>query len=77
MRTWGGGTACLLLLAAVYLLLPLLPDPGEGMPRRMPGVQQFFMSEEDGANAFWATAVIQPGLLLLIGLAIVARRRFW
>ena len=49
---------------------------GVRTPHRTPGVQQFFMSEEDGAYTFWATAVVQPAILFVIGLTIVARRRW-
>jgi ABC-type uncharacterized transport system involved in gliding motility auxiliary subunit len=46
-------------------------------PRRQQlGIQQFYVSAEEGDRAFWATAVVQPALFALIGLALAARRRW-
>jgi ABC-type uncharacterized transport system involved in gliding motility auxiliary subunit len=41
-----------------------------------PGRQQFFVSAEDTAAAFWGTAVIEPALFALVGLGLAARRRW-
>jgi ABC-type uncharacterized transport system involved in gliding motility auxiliary subunit len=40
------------------------------------GVQQFFVSADQGAWAFWLAAVIEPGLFAAVGLALAARRRW-
>ncbi|HLK10352.1 MAG TPA: GldG family protein [Candidatus Binatia bacterium] len=41
-----------------------------------PGRQQLFVSAEDTTAAFWGTAVVEPGLFALVGIALVARRRW-
>jgi ABC-type uncharacterized transport system involved in gliding motility auxiliary subunit len=46
-------------------------------PRRQQlGLQQFYVSQAQGDAAFWATAVIEPGMFAAIGLALVLRRRW-
>ena len=46
-------------------------------PRRQQlGVQQFYVSAEEGDRAFWVTAVVQPALFALVGFALAARRRW-
>lgn len=65
-----------LLVNSVRWLARDRESVGEGMQRRTAGVQQFFLSEEDGAWAFWMTAVVEPGIFLVIGLVLVARRRW-
>ena len=40
------------------------------------GQQQFYVSNEQGSAMFWGTAVLQPALLALVGLALVFRRRW-
>jgi ABC-type uncharacterized transport system involved in gliding motility auxiliary subunit len=46
-------------------------------PRRQElGLQQFYVSAEQGDAAFWSTAVIQPAVFAAIGLALTARRRW-
>ena len=46
-------------------------------PRRQElGVQQFYVSAEQGDAIFWTTAVGEPAICALIGLALVARRRW-
>lgn len=44
--------------------------------RQVLGVNQFFVSEEDGTRLFWSSTVVLPGLFGLVGLALVARRRW-
>ncbi len=57
----------------------LVSDP-EGVarrnPRQLPGVNQFFVSEEDGQRLFWTSAVALPGSFALVGIALAARRRW-
>lgn len=65
-----------LLLNSVSWLARDRERIGAGTQRRTPGTQQFFMSESDGALAFWTTAVLQPAVLLVIGVVIALRRRF-
>ncbi len=45
-------------------------------PRQLPGVNQFFVSDEEGARLFWASAVALPGGFLLVGLTLAAYRRW-
>jgi hypothetical protein len=49
---------------------------GAHQPRRAAGIQQFFLSDEDGDRLFWLTAALQPGVFLLLGLVLAARRRW-
>ena len=57
----------------------LVHDP-QGVGRRNPkqrlGVNQFFVSEDDGARLYWASAVVLPGLFAVVGIALAARRRW-
>jgi ABC-type uncharacterized transport system involved in gliding motility auxiliary subunit len=57
----------------------LVRDP-EGVarrnPRQLPGVNQFFLSEEDGVRIFWTSAVLLPASFALVGVALVVRRRW-
>lgn len=39
------------------------------------GLQQFFVSTEEGNVIFWAAAVLEPALFALVGLVIAWRRR--
>ena len=39
------------------------------------GLQQFYLSEEQGDTLYWVTAVIQPAFFAMIGLFLVWRRR--
>src|SRR6185369_17120333 len=39
------------------------------------GLQQFYLSEEQGNTLYWVTAVLQPALFAAIGLFLVWRRR--
>ncbi len=41
-----------------------------------PGRQQFFVTAEDTAAAFWGTAVVEPAVFALIGLVLAVRRRW-
>jgi ABC-type uncharacterized transport system involved in gliding motility auxiliary subunit len=46
-------------------------------PRRQQlGIQQFYVSAEEGDRAFWTTAVAQPALIALVGFVLAARRRW-
>lgn len=46
------------------------------LPTQQPGINQFFVSAQQGALAFWIGTVIQPAFVLAIGLAVsMARRR--
>jgi gliding motility-associatede transport system auxiliary component len=40
------------------------------------GLQQFYVSAEEGDAAFWATAVVQPAIFALVGIGLAARRRW-
>ena len=57
----------------------LVRDP-EGVGRRpqrqAPGINQFFVSEEDGTRLFWISAVFMPAAFAAVGIAIAARRRW-
>jgi ABC-type uncharacterized transport system involved in gliding motility auxiliary subunit len=45
-------------------------------PRRQAlGLQQFFVSSEQGNAAFWGTVVVEPAVFLLVGVALAIRRR--
>lgn len=39
------------------------------------GLQQFYLSEEQGSTLYWVAAVLQPALFAAIGLLLVWRRR--
>jgi ABC-type uncharacterized transport system involved in gliding motility auxiliary subunit len=53
------------------------PDAISHRPRMQQlGAQQFFVSAEQGDAMFWGTAVVEPLVLLLIGLGLAARRRW-
>jgi ABC-type uncharacterized transport system involved in gliding motility auxiliary subunit len=57
----------------------LVRDPegiGRRNPRQLPGVNQFFVSEEDGTHLFWTSAVALPATFALLGIALAARRRW-
>ncbi len=46
-------------------------------PRRQElGVHQFYVSNEQGDRLFWVTAVLEPMLLAVVGVALAARRRW-
>jgi ABC-type uncharacterized transport system involved in gliding motility auxiliary subunit len=46
-------------------------------PRRQQlGLQQFYVSAEQGNRVFWTTAVVEPALLAAIGLGLALRRRW-
>ena len=44
--------------------------------RAIPGVNQFYVTDEEGDRIFWRTVVLQPGLFLALGLGLVAWRRW-
>jgi len=39
-------------------------------------VHQFYVSNEQGDRLFWVTAVLEPMLLAVVGVALAARRRW-
>ncbi|HVM97933.1 MAG TPA: GldG family protein [Candidatus Acidoferrales bacterium] len=43
---------------------------------RTPGVNQFFLTDEQGREAFLLGTVVEPGIMLLIGLVVVVMRRW-
>jgi ABC-type uncharacterized transport system involved in gliding motility auxiliary subunit len=45
-------------------------------PRQLPGVNQFFVSDEDGEWLFWTSAVVMPGIFLVVGLVLSGYRRW-
>lgn len=49
---------------------------GRRNPHQVPGINQFFVSEEDGGRLFWAAAVLLPGAFALVGIALAAHRRW-
>jgi hypothetical protein len=56
----------------------LVRDPegvGRRPPRQAPGINQFFVSEEDGARLFWISTVLMPAAFAAVGIALAARRR--
>ena len=44
--------------------------------KKAPGKNQFFISQADAENLFQVAVLWQPGLFLLIGIAVFVRRRF-
>lgn len=44
-------------------------------PAKAPGIQQFFLSARQGAVAFWLGTVIQPVVMLVLGIAVYTYRR--
>jgi ABC-type uncharacterized transport system involved in gliding motility auxiliary subunit len=44
-------------------------------PTQQPGINQFFISARQGAFAFWIGTVIQPAIVLAIGMAVTMVRR--
>jgi ABC-type uncharacterized transport system involved in gliding motility auxiliary subunit len=44
-------------------------------PAQVPGVNQFFLSAIEGRRVFWIGTVVQPLLVLLLGLVVFAWRR--
>jgi len=52
------------------------PETISHRPRRQElGLQQFYVSAQEGNQMFWATAVVEPALFAAIGVALVIRRR--
>jgi ABC-type uncharacterized transport system involved in gliding motility auxiliary subunit len=43
--------------------------------RQALGLQQFYVSNEQGRLMLWTTAVVQPGVLAVVGVLLVLRRR--
>lgn len=44
--------------------------------RAVPGINQFYVTDEQGDRIFWQTVVLQPFLFLALGLGLVAWRRW-
>jgi ABC-type uncharacterized transport system involved in gliding motility auxiliary subunit len=44
--------------------------------RALPGINQFYVTDEEGDRIFWQTVVLQPGLFLALGLGLAAWRRW-
>jgi ABC-type uncharacterized transport system involved in gliding motility auxiliary subunit len=44
-------------------------------PAKAPGVNQFFLSARQGAIAFWLGTVIQPAIVLVVGVGVYVYRR--
>jgi ABC-type uncharacterized transport system involved in gliding motility auxiliary subunit len=44
--------------------------------RAIPGVNQFYVTDEQGDRIFWQTVVLQPALFLLVGVTLAAWRRW-
>lgn len=52
------------------------PESISRRPRQQAlGLQQFYVSAEQGNVLFWVTAVLEPALFALVGLALIAHRR--
>jgi hypothetical protein len=49
---------------------------GAAAARRLPGISQFFVSEEDGTRLFWTSAVLMPAAFAVVGIALAIRRRW-
>lgn len=45
-------------------------------PRREPGVEQIFLSAEDGRRLFWIGTILQPAMVLVTGALVYAWRRW-
>lgn len=45
-------------------------------PAELPGINQFFLSANQGRRVFWIGTVVQPVLVLLFGLAVFGWRRW-
>lgn len=45
-------------------------------PQRQPGVSQFFVSARQGRGAFILGTIVEPALVLAVGMAVVLRRRW-
>lgn len=44
-------------------------------PTQEPGVNQFFLSNDEGQRVFWVGTIVQPAIVLLLGLVVVGWRR--
>jgi ABC-type uncharacterized transport system involved in gliding motility auxiliary subunit len=52
------------------------PEAIAHRPRRQElGLQQFYVSAEQGSAIFWAVAVVEPAILAAIGMVVALRRR--
>jgi len=64
-----------LLLNAVDWLAGEGSMIGSRPPRQLPGVNQLFVSAEQGERIFWLGTLAQPAVVLVLGLVIVGLRR--
>jgi ABC-type uncharacterized transport system involved in gliding motility auxiliary subunit len=64
-----------LLLNAVNWLAGEETLMGTRRPKEQPGVNQFFVSARQGRMAFWLGTVVEPAVVLLIGVVVLLRRR--
>ncbi|MGD9764112.1 MAG: Gldg family protein [Candidatus Binatia bacterium] len=64
-----------LFLNAVHWLAGEDRLVGRRPPRKIVGVNQLFLSEQEGESILWFAAVLQPALVLALGVAVVAWRR--
>jgi ABC-type uncharacterized transport system involved in gliding motility auxiliary subunit len=44
-------------------------------PTQEPGVNQFFLSNDEGQRVFWVGTIVQPAIVLLLGLVVIGWRR--
>ncbi len=49
---------------------------GRRAARQQPGVNQFFVSSEQGNRVFWASALLQPAVFAAIGIGLMLWRRW-
>jgi len=64
-----------LLLNAVNWLAGEQTLMGTRRPKEQPGVNQFFVSARQGRMAFWLGTVVEPAVVLFIGVVVLLRRR--
>jgi ABC-type uncharacterized transport system involved in gliding motility auxiliary subunit len=64
-----------LLLNAVDWLAGEESMIGSRPPRQLPGENQLFVSAAQGETLFWLGSLVQPAVVLLVGLTVVAVRR--
>lgn len=65
-----------LVLNAIGWLVRDEAGVGHRFERQRPGVNQLFVSAEEGRRLFWLAVVAQPGIVLAIGVFLLLRRRW-
>lgn len=65
-----------LVLNAVAWLVSDETAMGHRPERQRPGVNQFYVSQAQGDRVYWIAVVLEPGLLGLLGVGLVLRRRW-